>query len=82
MQANILIDTNGNTRIVDFGLAAVARDTNSLDSTSDDRGITARYSSPEILREGARHSRESDVFAFGMVMIEVGDNGSAPCQIT
>ena len=71
MQANVLIDKNGNPRIVDFGLAVIARDTNSLDSTSDERGLTARYSSPEILMETGRHSREADVFAFGMVMIEV-----------
>ena len=73
---------NGNARIVDFGLATVARDTNSLDSTSADRGITARYTSPEILIEGKHHSRESDVFAFGMVMIEVGGCESALCQTT
>ena len=57
---------------MDFGLATVARDTNSLDSTSDERGITARFTSPEVLKGVSRHSRESDVFAFGMVMIEVG----------
>ena len=67
---------NGNARIVDFGLATVARDTNSLDTASGARGITARYTSPEILKGGERHSRRSDVFAFGMVMIEVGDYGS------
>ena len=57
---------------MDFGLAAVARDTNSLVSTTDDQGITARYTAPEILRGAGRHSMESDVFSFGMVMIEVG----------
>ena len=71
-QANILVDGNENARIVDFGLATVARDTNSLVSTTDDQGITARYTAPEILRGAGRHSMESDVFSFGMVMIEVG----------
>ena len=78
MQANILIGTNGIARIVDFGLSTVVRDTNSLDTTSGTRGITARYTSPEILKGGERHSRRSDLFAFGMVMIEVGDHGSPP----
>ena len=82
MQTNILIDTDGNARVVDFSLATVAQDTNSLECTSDEQIITVRYTSPEILREGRRHSRESDVFAFGMVMIEVGDNRSVPCQVT
>jgi serine/threonine protein kinase len=67
---------------VDFGLATVARDTNSLDSTTDERATTARYTSPEVLKNAGRHSKESDVFSFGMVMIEVGDNNFAASQIT
>ena len=72
VQTNILIDWNGNPRIVDFGLATVTQDTSSLDSTSEERVTTARYTSPEVLRETGRHSKESDVFAFGMVITEVG----------
>ena len=63
---------NGNARIVDFGSATVVRDTISLDSTSHERGITARYTSPELLKGNAGYSREADVFGFGTVMIEVG----------
>ena len=62
-----------------FGLAAVGPDTHSLANT-DDLGSTPRYTAPEILN-GARHSKESDVFAFGMVTIEVGDE-STPCKLT
>jgi len=61
----------GNARIVDFGLANVARDSNSLVSTTDEHGLTVQYTAPEILK-GSRHSKASDVFSFGMVMIEVG----------
>jgi len=43
---------------------------------------TPRYASPEILRDTGRHSKESDVFAFGMVMIEVGGNGFTSSQMT
>jgi len=64
---------------VDFGLATVARDSHSLVNT-DDQGNTPRYTAPEILN-GARHSKESDVFAFGMVTIEVGDE-TTPCKLT
>jgi len=63
---------------VDFGLAIVARDSNSLESTVEDQGATARYTAPEILKGVANHSKESDVFAFGMVMVEVGANESIP----
>ena len=63
----------GNARIVDFGLATVARDPNSPPSTPVRHGHTLRFTAPEILRGEKPHSKESDVFAFGMVMIEVGD---------
>ena len=75
-QANILVDAAGNARIVDFGLATVARDSKSLTSTTDEQGITARYTAPEILKGLGCHSKESDVFAFGMVITEVGGHGS------
>ena len=66
---------------MDFGLAAVARDSNSLLSTPSEHGSTARWAAPEVLR-GASPSEKSDVFSFGMVMMEVGDDGSASSQVT
>jgi len=65
---------------VDFGLATVARDSNSLVTTEDEQGITARYTAPEILKSDTRHTKESDVFSFGMVMVVVGDE-SASCRV-
>ena len=50
-------------------------------SSPNERGNTPRYTAPEILKNTGRHSKESDVFAFGMVVIEVGGDGSALCQI-
>lgn len=73
------MDGVGNPRIVDFGLATVARDTNSLVSTVDDQGITARYTAPEILNGTGRHSKESDVFSLGMIVTEVRSGGSTSC---
>ena len=72
MQADILVDATGNARIVDFGSAAFTRDSNSIESTATDWYYTSRYSAPEVLKEPVQHSKRSDVFAFGMVMIEVG----------
>ncbi|KAF9645565.1 kinase-like protein, partial [Thelephora ganbajun] len=69
--ANIPVDATGNARIVDFGLATVARDINLLVSNTDRRGIAAQYAAPEILRNNGCYSKESDVFSFGMVTIEV-----------
>ena len=66
----------GNARIADFGLATVARDSNSLVSTPEELCHTPRWTAPEILRGIGPHSKESDVFSFGMVMIEVGGDES------
>ena len=69
-QHNILVDNSGHARIADFGLAMVARGPESLWSGSGPNGHTPRWSAPEVLRE-ATYSKESDIFAFAMVMVEV-----------
>ena len=69
-QLNILMDGSGNARIADFGLATVTQNLDSLRSTSCQRGHTVRWTAPELLNEGT-YSKETDVFSFAMVMIEV-----------
>lgn len=69
-QENILVDNLGNARIADFGLASVMRNADSVGSGSYHDAYTAQWAAPEVLLEGA-HSKEGDVFAFAMVMIEV-----------
>ena len=56
---------------MDFGLASIVRDPNSVASTADGYGHTPRWTAPEILREGVLASKESDIFALGMVIYEV-----------
>jgi len=80
MQANILVDAAGNARIADFGLATVARDSSSLMNTPDGHANTPRWTAPEILMGSGYHSKESDVFSFGMVVIEVRGDESTACQ--
>lgn len=69
-QPNIMVDALGNARITDFGLAAIIRDPNSRTSATDDHHQTPRWTAPEILQSGSP-TKESDVFSFGMVIIEV-----------
>ena len=35
------------------------------------QGYSARWAAPEVLESGDKNTREADVFAFGMVVIEV-----------
>ena len=65
-----MVDGSGNARIMDFGLASVVRDPNSVASNSD-VGYSPRWTAPEILRGEASASKETDVFSFGMVIYEV-----------
>lgn len=73
-----MVDESGNARIMDFGLATIAPNPHSLMSSLDD-GYTARWSAPEILKSEPT-SRESDIFSFGMVIIEVGGVQLIPCR--
>ena len=65
------MDKFGKARIVDFGLASIARDPDSVTSTPEGSGHTPRWTAPEILRDGMLPSKESDIFSLGMVIYEV-----------
>lgn len=69
-QQNILVDGSDNALIADFGVATVTRNLHSVSSASGQHGHSARWTAPEILN-GGPYSKEADVFAFAMVMIEV-----------
>ena len=78
IQANILIDKDGNARLADFGLLTiVSNSTHPATTTSSGGSGTLRWMSPELLdpvRFGAKNSRptkESDCYALGMVVLEV-----------
>ena len=64
------MDDSEHARIADFGLATVTKTLDSMQSTTCQRGHSARWAAPEVLGEGT-HSKEADVFSFAMVMIEV-----------
>jgi len=66
-----VVDASGNARITDFGLASIVRDPKSLVIALDDQGYSPRWAAPEILQSTSPTTKESDIFAFAMVIIEV-----------
>jgi serine/threonine protein kinase len=84
IKANILVDPNGHARLADFGFLTIISDsTNPTVSSSFAIGGTVRWMSPELFYpdksglKGARPTKQSDCYAFGMVVYEVL-GGQAP----
>ena len=77
-QPNILVDDSGHARIVDFGLSTVTRGPDSTKGSTQ-QGLSIRWAAPEALL-GEVHSKEVDIFAFAMVVIEVCHDGFITCR--
>lgn len=64
--SNVMIDEDGNARITDFGLAALAEDVDE----DDLRSGTPAYMSPEQLA-GRQLTIKSDIYSLGLVLYEI-----------
>ena len=64
-----MVDDTGRARLTDFGLAAVVSDVWSTEPITD--GHAVRWAAPEILDRERPVTKESDVYSFAMVSIEV-----------
>ena len=76
-QENILFSSTGVPQISDFGNSSVTFDPKSKNASTLWCGYTLRWAAPEILEaepddEAVRPTKMSDVYAFGMVVVEVG----------
>ena len=78
--ANVLVDAQGNAKLLDFGIARVLGDG---DEDAPTRVFTPEYAAPEQLR-GAVVGTATDVFALGLMLYELvagtrlADKGEAP----
>ena len=71
-QANVLVSDNGRPLLCDFGLAVIVEDLTNMPISSalHDSG-NPRWMAPELLAQGDIVSPKSDVWALGMVFLEV-----------
>jgi predicted Ser/Thr protein kinase len=68
--ANIMRDTQGVIRLMDFGLAAVRRTDDSPATMTINLGGTPEYMSPEQVR-GDGGDFQSDIYAVGIILFEI-----------
>ncbi|KAF9439733.1 kinase-like protein, partial [Macrolepiota fuliginosa MF-IS2] len=72
--ANVLVNDSGRACITDFGLSMIPFDKTlpyARGQTTTLRGLSYRWAAPELLQEGARPTRASDVWAFAGVCYEI-----------
>ena len=77
-QPNILVENTGHVRIADFGLATLTKNPYSVSIGQHNRGYSPQWAAPEILLEKS-HTKQTDIFSFAMVMIEVRRGRSNTC---
>ncbi|KXN83879.1 hypothetical protein AN958_00959 [Leucoagaricus sp. SymC.cos] len=70
---NILVSKSGSACIADFGLSSVLTNKTfaSANTTTARTACSTRWIAPELLSQDCRHTRESDVWAFGSVCFEI-----------
>ncbi|VUD65004.1 Serine/threonine-protein kinase PknB [Thalassocella blandensis] len=68
--ANILVDKNGEPKLLDFGIAKLLDQEKEEDVTVTELAMTPHYASPEQLR-GEVLTTASDVFSLGVVLYEL-----------
>jgi serine/threonine protein kinase len=67
--SNILVDTSGQPKLLDFGIARLLDETGDATQTSE-RLLTPNYASPEQLRGGSK-STATDVYSLGAVLYKI-----------
>jgi len=70
--ANILVDSQGNAKVADFGIAQLRNKKTDLEVTSSDLIMgTVAYMSPEQKFSSANVSKATDIFAIGVILYEI-----------
>jgi eukaryotic-like serine/threonine-protein kinase len=68
--SNILLSSDGEVYVTDFGIARIANDATQLTSTGDVLG-TVDYVAPELFEEHRRADARSDLYSLGVLLYEM-----------
>ena len=81
-QMNILFDRTGIPQITDFGVSSITFNPQTNNASTPSDGYSVRWAAPEILEAPntnlRRPTKMSDVYAFGIVVVEVRYNHHSP----
>lgn len=64
-----MVDNTNHPRLIDFG---VSRITDVHGFTTSGNGTSWAWAAPELLKDGARKTRQSDIYALASTFVEVG----------
>ncbi|KAG8726863.1 hypothetical protein FRC11_014328, partial [Ceratobasidium sp. 423] len=68
---NVLISSGGVAKLSNFGLSAISEACLPFSETVNSQTGSARWVAPELLSEEASKTKQSDVYALGMTMLEI-----------
>ncbi|KAG9124773.1 hypothetical protein FRC07_010282 [Ceratobasidium sp. 392] len=68
---NVVVSSDNIPLFTDFGNTFLAYEATLQFTATTSLGITPRYTAPEILKGDSRYSTEADIYAFGMMVLEI-----------
>jgi serine/threonine-protein kinase ULK4 len=77
--SNVLLTEFGDLKLSDFGMARKIVDLIHSENESDSKKGTPYYMAPELFQEKGVYSFESDMWALGVVLYELG-SGHSPFE--
>ncbi|KAG8687767.1 Adaptor for signal transduction, partial [Ceratobasidium sp. 394] len=67
---NVLVSREGIAKLADFGCTQLKQNTLRFTTTTPNTAISLRWAAPEVIAGDVMRSKEADVYAFGMTLLE------------
>ncbi|KAG8701915.1 hypothetical protein FRC11_011819, partial [Ceratobasidium sp. 423] len=68
---NILVSSEGVAKLTDFGLSTMSESSIKFSENSTSHAGSTRWAAPELLLGGSPKSKDSDIYALGMTILEI-----------